>query len=174
MKTRSPLKVAVVMGSPNDLEQVEPALDALEALGVAYEVEVLSAHRTPQATRAFAKDAEARFRVVIAAAGLAAHLAGALASETILPVIGIPVQTGALQGLDALLSTVQMPRGVPVATVAIGKTGAFNAGVLAAEILALEDPAVRERLFAFRQARVEDMKKGAKAVARKIKKRDNT
>jgi 5-(carboxyamino)imidazole ribonucleotide mutase len=131
-------KVAIVMGSDSDLPIVEPALKALRAYGVEAEARVLSAHRTPEEAAAFAKSARARgVGVIIAAAGKAAHLAGAMAANTTLPVVGIPVKSSALDGLDALLSTVQMPAGIPVATVAID--GAQNAALLAIQILALSD-----------------------------------
>ncbi len=139
--------VAVLMGSDSDLPVLESTLDVLDRLGIPCEVKITSAHRTPAATHAFVKDADARgCGVFIAAAGLAAHLAGTVAGLTLKPVIGIPLDAGPLQGMDALLSTVQMPAGIPVATVAIGKAGARNAGYLAAQILALADPALARRL----------------------------
>lgn len=138
-------KAAVVMGSDSDLPVVQKAIDTLSALGIPFEVHVYSAHRTPEQARAFALGArENGFGVIIAAAGKAAHLAGALAANTTLPVIGIPIKSSALDGIDALLSTVQMPAGIPVATVAID--GAANAALLSAEILSLEDPALAARL----------------------------
>ena len=143
-------KVAVIMGSDSDLPVVQKAFDVLDELGVPYEAHVFSAHRTPAEARDFTLRArENGFGVLIAAAGMAAHLAGALAANTALPVIGIPVASGGLGGLDALLSTVQMPSGIPVATVAID--GAKNAAYLAAEILAVEDGALYERLLAVRE-----------------------
>ena len=138
-------KVAIVMGSKSDLETMRGASAVLDELGVEYEMKVVSAHRTPDNMFEFAERAAGRgLQVLIAGAGGAAHLPGMLASKTTLPVIGVPVQSKALNGLDSLLSIVQMPRGVPVATVAIG--GAANAGLLAAEILALNDPALRASL----------------------------
>ena len=132
--------VAVLMGSDSDLSVMQEALNVLEAFHLTYEVRILSAHRTPDATRDFVTDADSRgCGVFIAGAGLAAHLAGAIAAHTLRPVIGVPIDAGPLRGLDALLSTVQMPGGIPVATVAIGKAGARNAGHLAAQILALAD-----------------------------------
>ena len=132
--------VAVLMGSDSDLPVMQEALNVLEAFNIPHEVRILSAHRTPEATRDFVTDAESRgCGVFIAGAGLAAHLAGAVAAHTLRPVIGVPIDAGPLRGLDALLSTVQMPGGIPVATVAIGKAGARNAGHLAAQILALAD-----------------------------------
>ncbi|MDR0952219.1 MAG: 5-(carboxyamino)imidazole ribonucleotide mutase [Oscillospiraceae bacterium] len=138
-------KVAVIMGSASDLPVVQKALDKLDSLGLPYEVHVFSAHRTPEASAAFSKTARDNgFGVIIAAAGKAAHLAGALAANTTLPIIGIPVSSKTLDGLDALLSTVQMPSGIPVATVAID--GAENAALLAAEILAVYDGSLADKL----------------------------
>lgn len=143
-------KVAVVMGSDSDLPVAEKAFEVLREFSVPFEVRVYSAHRTPEEARAFAQEAEENgFGVIIAAAGMAAHLAGAIAAGTVLPVIGIPVKSAGLGGMDALLSTVQMPSGIPVATVAID--GAKNAAYLAVEILAVEDEALREKLVAFRR-----------------------
>jgi 5-(carboxyamino)imidazole ribonucleotide mutase len=144
-------KVAVVMGSDSDLPVVGKAIDTLSELGIPFEVHVYSAHRTPEQARALARDARKNgFGAIIAAAGKAAHLAGALAANTTLPVIGIPIKSNTLDGIDALLSTVQMPSGIPVATVAID--GAVNAALLAAQILAVEDGALAERLGAMREA----------------------
>ena len=146
--------VAVMMGSESDFPVIEATLDVLAELGVRYEVRVSSAHRTPAATRDYVLDAQARgCAVFIAAAGMAAHLAGAVAALTVRPVIGVPVDSGPLGGQDALLSTVQMPGGVPVATVAVGKSGAKNAGYLAAQILALADEALSRALAAERERR---------------------
>jgi phosphoribosylaminoimidazole carboxylase PurE protein len=139
--------VSIVMGSASDWPIMQGAAELLEHLQVAYEVTVSSAHRAPQRTAALARQAAERgIKVIIAGAGGAAHLAGLIAAETILPVIGVPIDSSALHGLDALLATVQMPRGVPVATVAIGKAGATNAGILAAQIVALQAPEVAVRL----------------------------
>lgn len=139
--------VAVLMGSDSDLPTLQGTFDVLGSLGVAYEGKVTSAHRTPAATHSYVKDADERgCAVFIAAAGLAAHLAGAVAAITCKPVIGVPIDAGPLNGIDSLLSTVQMPGGIPVATVAIGKAGARNAGYLAAQILALSDPLLAERV----------------------------
>ncbi len=144
-------KVAVVMGSDSDLPVVEKAIAVLREYGVPFEVRVLSAHRTPAAARALAETAvEHGFGVILAAAGKAAHLAGALAAGTVLPVIGIPVKSSTLDGMDALLSTVQMPAGIPVATVAID--GAANAALLAVQILALSEPRLSDALLAARKA----------------------
>lgn len=145
-------KVLVVMGSRSDLPVMQACLDQLKALEIPYEVRVLSAHRTPDAVLELSRTAaEKGIQVIIAAAGGAAHLAGVLASSTILPVIGIPMQTSALGGMDSLLSTVQMPAGVPVATVAIGKAGAKNAAVLAGQMLALADPKMAEIITRFKE-----------------------
>ena len=138
-------KVGIVMGSDSDLPVIQKTVDALKALGVPYEAHVYSAHRTPEEARAFARSArEQGFGVLIAAAGMAAHLAGAVAANTTLPVIGIPCRGGALDGMDALLSTVQMPSGIPVATVAIN--GGANAALLAAQILAVADEDLARKL----------------------------
>lgn len=143
--------VVIVMGSRSDWPTMQKAADALDALGVAYEAKVVSAHRTPQRLVEFSTGAQAAgHKVIIAGAGGAAHLPGMVASMTLLPVLGVPVQSKALNGLDSLLSIVQMPGGVPVATLAIGEAGAKNAGLLAAQILALSDPALAQRLAAFR------------------------
>jgi 5-(carboxyamino)imidazole ribonucleotide mutase len=132
--------VAILMGSDSDLATMRAALDILDGFGVPYEVNIKSAHRTPQETSAYVRDADQRgCSVFIAGAGLAAHLAGAVAAQTCKPVIGVPMDAGPLNGLDALLSTVQMPGGIPVACVAIGKAGAKNAAYLAAQILAVSD-----------------------------------
>ncbi|MCE5182667.1 MAG: 5-(carboxyamino)imidazole ribonucleotide mutase [Betaproteobacteria bacterium] len=139
--------VAILMGSDSDLPVMKTTLDTLAALGVPYEVKISSAHRTPAATAAYVVDADKRgCAVFVAAAGLAAHLAGAVAAYTLRPVIGVPMEGGPLNGFDALLSTVQMPGGVPVAAVAIGKAGAKNAAYLAAQILALQDGELAQRL----------------------------
>lgn len=144
-------KVGIVMGSDSDLPIIQKATDMLKTLGIPFEVHVYSAHRTPEEARVFSKNArENGFGVIIAAAGMAAHLAGAVAANTTLPVIGIPCKSSNLDGMDALLSTVQMPSGIPVATVAIN--GGANAALLAAQILAVEDKALAEKLDAKRTA----------------------
>ncbi len=149
-------KVGIVMGSRSDLPVVEKAMDTLRAYGVPFEAHVYSAHRTPEEARSFALNARKNgFGVLIAAAGMAAHLAGALAATTTVPVIGIPCKGGALDGLDALLSTVQMPSGIPVATVALN--GAVNAALLAVEILAVGDDGLAEKLDAARLAAAEQV-----------------
>ena len=143
--------VAVIMGSSSDWETMKGAADVLERFGVAHERHIVSAHRTPVWMAEFATGAEAKgFQVIIAGAGGAAHLPGMVAAHTVLPVLGVPVQSAALQGLDSLLSIVQMPGGVPVATLAIGKAGATNAGLLAIAILATSRPELRARLREFR------------------------
>lgn len=149
-------KVAVIMGSDSDLTVVEKAIHTLKELEIPTEVHVFSAHRTPEACATFTRAArEAGFGAIIAAAGKAAHLAGAIAANTTLPVIGIPIKSSTLDGLDALLSTVQMPSGLPVATVAID--GAANAALLAAQILAVSDSALAERLDALRRKNTESV-----------------
>jgi 5-(carboxyamino)imidazole ribonucleotide mutase len=143
--------VAVIMGSSSDWETMKGAADVLERFGVAHETHIVSAHRTPVWMAEFATGAEAKgYEVIIAGAGGAAHLPGMVAAHTVLPVLGVPVQSAALQGLDSLLSIVQMPGGVPVATLAIGKAGATNAGLLAIAILATSRPELRTRLREFR------------------------
>lgn len=143
--------VAVVMGSKSDAELVQPALEALQELGIEYEVTVLSAHRNPEKTRQYGLSARSRgLEVIIAAAGGAAHLPGVLASWTTLPVIGVPLATSELKGIDALYSIVQMPAGIPVASVAVGAAGARNAAYLAAEILSLKYDEIREAYEKYR------------------------
>lgn len=145
MTNATPPKVAIVMGSKSDWPTMQKAAESLDALSIGYETLVVSAHRTPQLLVTFATEAESKgYRVIIAGAGGAAHLPGMIASMTALPVIGVPVQSKTLNGLDSLLSIVQMPAGVPVATVAIGDAGAANAGILAARILGASDETVRK------------------------------
>jgi 5-(carboxyamino)imidazole ribonucleotide mutase len=145
--------VAVLMGSDSDLPVLQSTMDVLKSLDIPFEAKITSAHRTPDVTHSYVKDADARgCAAFICAAGLAAHLAGTVAGLTLKPVIGIPLDAGPLQGMDALLSTVQMPGGIPVATVAVGKAGAKNAGYLAAQILALSDPELATRIKADREA----------------------
>jgi 5-(carboxyamino)imidazole ribonucleotide mutase len=144
--------VAIIMGSTSDWDTMSQAAAELERFGVPFEKAVVSAHRTPSWMAEFAQGAEARgIEVIIAGAGGAAHLPGMVAAYSVLPVLGVPVQTAALHGLDSLLSIVQMPGGVPVGTLAIGKAGATNAGLLAVAILAISRPELRERLHAFRR-----------------------
>ena len=139
--------VSIVMGSDSDLEVMNEAAKALEQFGIAYEIDITSAHRSPQRTSEFSRAAAGRgIKVIIAGAGGAAHLAGVIAADTTLPVIAVPIPSTALLGLDSLLAMVQMPAGIPVATVAIGKPGATNAGILAAQIIGLSDPPVAAKL----------------------------
>ena len=145
--------VAILMGSENDLPIMQAGADVLKLLEINYEIKITSAHRTPAATQKYISDAESRgCQIFIAGAGLAAHLAGATAAQTTKPVIGVPIDAGPLSGLDSLLSTVQMPGGIPVATVAIGKAGAKNAAYLAAQILSLADTGLAARVKAERVA----------------------
>lgn len=161
--------VALLMGSDSDLPVVQSAIDVLNALEIPFEAKVSSAHRTPQQTHDYVIDADQRgCAVFIAAAGMAAHLAGAVAANTVKPVIGIPVDAGPLNGFDALLSTVQMPGGIPVATVAVGKAGAKNAGYLAAQIMSGANPALVTKLKEDRQANLEAIQKKDQALQAKI------
>lgn len=158
--------VGILMGSDSDLPVMEEAAKALKDFGIPYEMTVSSAHRTPKRTSEYAKSAQGRgIRVIIAGAGAAAHLAGFIAAETTLPVIGVPIDSSPLKGLDSLLSTVQMPGGVPVASMAIGKAGAKNAGLFAAQILAVSNPKLADALKAHRELMAEQVE----AKARKIK-----
>lgn len=151
----SPL-VGLIMGSRSDWETMQPAAAALQELGIPFEAEVVSAHRTPDKLFTYCEAAEGRgLRVLIAGAGGAAHLPGMAAAKTLLPVLGVPVQSKALSGMDSLLSIVQMPAGIPVGTLAIGQAGAVNAALLAAAILAGTDPALRERLRTYRKAQTQ-------------------
>ncbi len=150
--------VGIIMGSTSDWETMRHAAETLNTLGVTHEIKVVSAHRTPQRLYSYASGAAERgIKVIIAGAGGAAHLPGMAAAMTHLPVLGVPVESRALSGMDSLLSIVQMPGGVPVGTLAIGKAGAINAGLLAASILALSDPALSERLQAWRAAQTESV-----------------
>ena len=162
--TKQP-KVAVIMGSDSDLPVMGETAKILEANGVAYELKILSAHRSPNDVAHFAKSAKAKgFRVIIAGAGGSAHLAGVIASHTTLPVIGVPMATEELKGIDSLFSTVQMPSGVPVATVSIGKAGAKNAAILAMQILSLNDKRLERRLTKFKEELVEGIRKKNKKI----------
>jgi len=164
MNTR-PL-VSIVMGSDSDLEIMREAGKVLDEFGIDYEIDVTSAHRSPDRTADYARKAAGRgIRVIIAGAGGAAHLAGVIAAHTTLPIIGVPIPSTSLQGMDSLLATVQMPAGIPVATVAIGKPGATNAGILAAQVLALSDPAVAKRLAAHK----EELTRGVEKTSKKLK-----
>jgi 5-(carboxyamino)imidazole ribonucleotide mutase len=154
--------VGIVMGSRSDWETMQPAAEKLEALGIAHEVRVVSAHRTPDALFAYAEQAQARgLRAIIAGAGGAAHLPGMLASKTLVPVLGVPVQSKALNGMDSLLSIVQMPAGIPVATFAIGQAGAANAALFAAAMLGGEDTGVRDALAEFRRRQSDEVSANA-------------
>jgi 5-(carboxyamino)imidazole ribonucleotide mutase len=154
--TQSPL-VGVIMGSSSDWEWMQHVCKTLEALAVPYEARVVSAHRTPDAMFRYAEEAEGRgLAVIIAGAGGAAHLPGMVAAKTVLPVLGVPIPATLMQGVDALLSIAQMPGGIPVGTLAVGKPGAVNAAVLAAQIVGGQDAAVRERVRAWRAARTEE------------------
>jgi len=158
--------VSIVMGSDSDLDVMREASKALEDFGIGYEIDVTSAHRSPDRTADFARKAAGRgIRVIIAGAGGAAHLAGVIAAHTTLPVIGVPIPSTSLNGLDSLLATVQMPAGIPVATVAIGKPGATNAGILAAQILALAHAGTAKKLAAHK----ETLANGVEEKSRKLK-----
>ena len=158
--------VSIVMGSDSDLEIMREAGKALDEFGIPYEIDVTSAHRSPARTSEFARNAAARgIRVIIAGAGGAAHLAGVIAAETTLPVIGVPIPSTSLGGLDSLLATVQMPAGIPVATVAVGKPGATNAGILAAQMLALSDPEIAKGM----KAHKEKLARGVEEKSKKLK-----
>jgi 5-(carboxyamino)imidazole ribonucleotide mutase len=162
----SKILVSIVMGSDSDLEIMREAGKALEDFGIGYEIDVTSAHRSPDRSAEFAKNAAGRgIRVIIAGAGGAAHLAGVIAAHTTLPVIGVPIPSTSLNGLDSLLATVQMPAGIPVATVAIGKAGATNAGILAAQILGVADEAVGKKLNAHK----EKLARGVEEKSKKLK-----
>jgi 5-(carboxyamino)imidazole ribonucleotide mutase len=153
---KTPPLVAVIMGSSSDWQTMSACVKTLDQLGIANQAHVLSAHRTPDATAKFAREAADRgIRVMIAAAGGAAHLAGVISAYTWLPVLGVPIQSSALHGLDSLLSIAQMPGGIPVGTLAIGSAGAKNAALLAAAILALSDKKIRQNLQAFRKKQTE-------------------
>ena len=153
------------MGSDSDLPVMKAAADFLKSMGVICEVTVASAHRTPDRATDWAKTAQQRgLKIIIAGAGMAAHLAGVLSAHTDLPVIGVPLDASPLQGLDALLSTVQMPPGIPVATMGIGQAGAKNAAVLAVRILALSNPELSEKLVAFRQDMVKEVEEKARRI----------
>jgi|TARA_Y100000310_G_scaffold345092_3_gene461743 5-(carboxyamino)imidazole ribonucleotide mutase len=157
--------VAILMGSDSDIPVMQAGMDVLNKLDVPFEARITSAHRTPDDTRAYVEDADARGCVVfIAGAGMAAHLAGAVAAHTMKPVIGIPIDSGPLQGLDALLSTVQMPGGVPVATVSIGRAGAKNAAYLAAQIMAISDEKLTDLLMQDRKSNTESIQEKSRSL----------
>ena len=160
--------VGIVMGSDSDLETMQEAIKTLEQFGIGYEVNIISAHRTPQKAYEYASTAEKRgLEVIIAAAGGAAHLAGVMAAWTCLPVIGVPMQTQLSGGLDSLLSMVQMPSGVPVATVATGKAGARNSAILATQILGVKYPEIREKLKQYKEEMVKEVEEKNKKLSNK-------
>ena len=159
-------QVSIVMGSDSDLEVMREAGKAHDNFGIAYEIDVTSAHRSPDRTAEFARNAADRgIRVIFAGAGGAAHLAGVIAAHTTLPVIGVPIPSTSLQGMDSLLATVQMPAGIPVATVAIGKPGATNAGILAAQMLGVADSSIAKKLAAYK----EKLARGVEEKSKKLK-----
>jgi phosphoribosylaminoimidazole carboxylase PurE protein len=160
MEEKTAVSVSVVMGSDSDLPVMQETTRIFDTFGISYEVFLTSAHRSPERTSSFARTAAQRgIKVIIVGAGAAAHLAGVIASQTILPVIGVPLEATSLMGLDALLSTVQMPGGVPVATMAVGRAGAKNAALLAVRILSLDDEGLRERLQDYIQDMARDIEK---------------
>lgn len=168
-KRGSLARVGVVLGSDSDLEVMQEARAVMERFKIPYEMTVASAHRSPRRAADYASTAQKRgIRVIIAGAGHAAHLAGVLAAHTSLPVIGVPIDSSALKGLDSLLSTVQMPPGIPVATMAIGKSGARNAGILAAQILALEDSGLKEKLEAYKKEMTLQVEEKAKRIEAQV------
>ncbi len=157
--------VGILMGSDSDLPVMKEAADVLKGFGIPFEVTISSAHRSPKRTSEYAKGAASRgIRVIIAGAGSAAHLAGFIAAETAVPVIGVPIDSSSLKGMDALLSTVQMPAGVPVATMAIGKAGAKNAGIFAAQIIAVGNKRLQAKLKAFKEKLASDVEEKAKKI----------
>lgn len=169
MSAETKPQVGIVMGSDSDLDVMKAAADALQGFGVAFEITVASAHRSPQRAATWAQTARERgVKVIIAGAGHAAHLAGAMAAHTSLPVIGVPIDSSCLQGLDALLATVQMPPGIPVATMAIGKSGARNAGILAVQILALADADLAAKFEAFKHEMAVKVEQKAKKLESSI------
>ncbi|GBC62981.1 phosphoribosylamine--glycine ligase [Desulfonema ishimotonii] len=168
-RLEAPPRVGIVMGSDSDVTVMDSAVGIMKKFGIPFDLTVASAHRSPQKAMAFAATARERgIQVLIAGAGHAAHLAGVIAAHTPLPVIGVPIDSSCLQGLDSLLSTVQMPPGVPVATMALGKPGAKNAGILAAQIIALSDPELAEKLDAFKAEMARQVEKKAEELERII------
>jgi 5-(carboxyamino)imidazole ribonucleotide mutase len=171
MKIKKPL-IGIVMGSDSDFPVMEEALRVLDSFSIAYEVTVSSAHRSPKRTAEYARTAVTRgLQIIIVGAGSAAHLAGVIAAETTLPVIGIPIDSSPLKGIDSLLSTVQMPGGVPVATMAIGKSGARNAALFAVQILSLRYAELRRKLINFKQAMETEVHKKAEEMQKKLKRK---
>ena len=170
MTARGKAIVAIVMGSDSDLPTMAECARVLEVYEVPYDIKVLSAHRSPEQLTRFARDAERRgFKVLVAGAGGSAHLAGVMAAHSTLPVIGVPVASSPLGGFDSLLSTVQMPPGIPVATVGVGSMGAKNAGHLAAAILALEDPALRRKIESMRKRMEHEILEKSKSLPRRLR-----
>ena len=164
--------VGIIMGSDSDLPLMQEALKILDAFAIAYEVHIASAHRTPARTSQFSKTARDRgIEVIIAGAGWAAHLAGVIAAETTLPVIGVPIDSSSLKGLDALLSMVQMPGGIPVATMTIGKAGAKNAALFATQILALKYPELQQKLSGYKKKMAADVETKDEALQEKLAKK---
>ena len=162
--------VSILMGSDSDLEIMQEAAKALESFGISYEMKVLSAHRSPDLVSEYVKEApKAGTKIFIAGAGGSAHLAGVVAAQSILPVIGVPIQTQLAGGLDSLLSTVQMPSGIPVATVAVGKSGSRNAGILAAQMLALNNESLARKLKAHKEALVKGVQEKNEKLKAKLK-----
>jgi len=162
-------QVLIVMGSDSDIPVMEEAAKILRQFGIPFEMRISSAHRCPDRTAKLAEEAEGRgIKVIIAGAGMAAHLAGVMAAGTILPVIGVPIGGGAINGVDALYSTVQMPGGIPVATVAIGKAGAKNAGILAVQMLALADAALARQLYDFKENMALEVEEKDRALQEKL------
>ncbi|GAB4541135.1 MAG: 5-(carboxyamino)imidazole ribonucleotide mutase [Thermodesulfovibrionia bacterium] len=158
-------RVLIVMGSDSDMSIMQESAGALKEFGIPYEITISSAHRSPDRTLRLIKEAEKRgIEVIIAGAGASAHLAGVIAAHTLIPVIGVPIDSSPLKGIDALYSTVQMPPGIPVATMAIGKAGAKNAGIFAVQILAINDKSLQARLRAYRKRMAEDVEKKAKDI----------
>ena len=154
--TKPTPRVAIFMGSRNDWDIMHETAVVLDKFGIAYDVQALSAHRSPEAVTSYVKTAESRgIKIIIAGAGAAAHLPGVIAAQTLLPVLGVPIAATALNGMDALLAIAQMPGGIPVGTLAVGKAGAKNAGLLAVSILALAEPELRDKLEAYRQAQTD-------------------
>ena len=162
------MNVTIFLGSGSDFDVIKDGLEILKEFGVPFDLEVTSAHRSPERTLKLVREAEEKgAEVFIAVAGKAAHLAGVVAAHTVRPVIGVPVESAALAGMDALLSTVQMPRGIPVATVALGKTGGANAALLAVQILALNDAGLRKKLTAHRKTMAEEVEASSRKVQEK-------
>lgn len=161
-------KIGIVMGSNSDLETMKEAINILKEFEVDFDVNIMSAHRSPERVHAYALDAENKYEVVIAAAGGAAHLAGVIASLTPIPVIGVPMHTSGLGGLDSLLSVVQMPSGIPVPTMGIGTPGAINAAILAVQIASMSDPKLRQKLVLYKKKLAEEVVKKDKEVRKEL------